>query len=1342
MSWTGGGPTSALWYGNAKNQQTITSNYEYLNVKFLSTTLTTASTINAINTNSFDMNTITFSTNQIHLSSNTILTGANASLYINGILVTDASNASNVSQWADFPAINTINANNKNIINLTSLFGSNIFASNIYNSQTLWGSNINTSTLNVRGQFTGSNITANNITIRNTVSASNGNFTTTTANDAVFVNTTSIFTNTTLLASVNGTITTLSNTNLKSRTANISNFYGKLMYGENLFLSSIIALSNIYGATIEGETLDVGTIITNTDIYGSNLFVSTIITEGLVASNIQIGSITGNGFSFITVGTGNFNTLNVSNIVSSNSIHSNIFSYNIYNSNVIDTSSLITNTINALGNTATDSLNVVNNTTLNTLTINGSANTNNAFYVNGGMYLNSDIDANTEANIVIGLPPKYLHDINNIRNITVEKITVIGGSTNNTVIGIPVAPFRNNSIVEIGVTEFSPAQVSIYGFNPLGDTTALDVYGEMNVNVGSFNSYYVANFYPVNIEANAINVYGISFLNGGVVITGLLEATGAITVTGLAQLTGDLNVTGLTTLTGETNILGGLTVEAGIAVVGAMFFGEGDFVIGDSSGSAFLNNYNVYIYYNGLDIKNITVNGTGDFRQSVSILGNLTAPTFITSNITASNIAVRTITTSNITASNITVRTITTSNIIASNITVPTITATNIITSNLTVNTSANIDTTLYLRQNDTLSYAPTLIFENTNTAKSATIDLTPEGSLNFNSDDIVIGANSNLALSANSNVLIASPNPIQVYSQIRLSEYPALNSNPTQLIFTNESNTKSASIAFNSTSNLLTIQSSNLNIGATTVNIVGTSNVFMRGISSIVLESDDTIINGLSNVGLVSELGNVFLGSGIQTSVVGGLVVNIQSSGNIDIGATGNIFSQCDGDLTLNSFSNTLMTATGTIGIGAQEDAQLVSANGRLILASGGSNNVEINAIGTGSIIANTFGTGGILLYNGSNNGIAINNTAVNLGSDGDINLTASNTINLSSTGNTSIIGNDVGIIAQDSLVLAGVTNVTIEAGQVDFIDSININFNNTTLSNIGTLYASNATIASISTLRFSTGTLFANSISSINFQASNIQASNIFTSTLRATNTMTASTIAIDRITGNASATNVFTNNLFPLSAGAQVGYGPTLAGGGYYNFGFHRSTFTTNINPATDGSSTQNNIKVVGHLSTVSLGVSSINFKSYPFISTLNNPVATASVSISGSATSVLIQSNTLSFPFPGHYRVDQKYAIHKGSGGGTHGSLVYSSNGTVSNIKNAVNWPTQGMASVAFLDTANFSTFTTATTTVVANTGNLTRNLYFFDDGSGTYTTSLYMSPPTITYIPSPGILPDT
>jgi hypothetical protein len=236
----------------------------------------------------------------------------------------------------------------------------------------------------------------------------------------------------------------------------------------------------------------------------------------------------------------------------------------------------------------------------------------------------------------------------------------------------------------------------------------------------------------------------------------------------------------------------------------------------------------------------------------------------------------------NVISPNITALTLTASNITASNITVPSIITPNIITSNLTVDTSAIINTRLYLRQNDTLSYDPTLIFENTTTAKSATIDLTSQGSLNFSSEDIVIGATSNLALSGDSNVLIASPNPINVYSQIRLSEFPSINPNPTELIFQNEDATKSASIAFDSGIELLTIQASNLtfqggltaslsapqanvlgqtNVGIfadRTVNVVASSNIYMNGVSSIVMESDDIGINGLSNASMFSEFGNV----------------------------------------------------------------------------------------------------------------------------------------------------------------------------------------------------------------------------------------------------------------------------------------------------------------------------------------------------------------------------------------------------------------------------------------------------------------------------------------------------
>jgi len=544
-------------------------------------------------------------------------------------------------------------------------------------------------------------------------------------------------------------------------------------------------------------------------------------------------------------------------------------------------------------------------------------------------------------------------------------------------------------------------------------------------------------------------------------------------------------------------------------------------------------------------------------------------------------------------------------------------------------------------------------------------------------------------------------------------------------------------------TSNLTvdTIQSSNLDIGATTINIVANSNIYMNGISSIVLESDDTIITGLSNVALFSQFGNVLVGSGLQTLITGGLVVNIQSSGNIDIGAVGNLFAQCDGEMTLNSFSNTLISATGTIAVGAQGDAQFVSANGRCILASGGSNNVEINAVGTGSIIANTFGTGGILLYNGSNNGIGINNTGVNLGSDSDIDLIASNTIILNAPF-VNILGSNTAIQSISTLRLSTGTLFA------NTIQSLQMNISNINSSNITTPALSTNTI-STATLNvnfinaptnINVGKTIIPSVGTIDLGAQGFNYRQLFISSIRCVSSIITSTITTDRLFPTFDS-GVRTANLYPNSAGAQIGFGPALASGGFYNIGTFRSTITTNLLGASDGATTANNIKVVGHLSTTSLGVSTINFKQYPFISTLNNSIATATVSVSGSATSVLIQSNTLRFPFPGHYRVDQKYAIHKGSGGGTHGSLVYSSNGTVSNIKNAVNWPTQGMASVAFLDTANFSTFTTATTTVVANTGNLTRNLYYFDDGSGTYTTSLYMSPPVITYIPSPGITPD-
>jgi hypothetical protein len=66
----------------------------------------------------------------------------------------------------------------------------------------------------------------------------------------------------------------------------------------------------------------------------------------------------------------------------------------------------------------------------------------------------------------------------------------------------------------------------------------------------------------------------------------------------------------------------------------------------------------------------------------------------------------------------------------------------------------------------------------------------------------------------------------------------------------------------------------------------------------------------------------------------------------------------------------------------------------------------------------------------------------------------------------------------------------------------------------------------------------------------------------------------------------------------------------------------------------------------------------------------------------------------------------------------------------------------MSAVPFQDKTGFSTFTSVSATILANSANLTRDVFYYDSGTGTYTADFYLAPPTITYIPSPGILPDT
>ena len=1132
-------------------------------------------------------------------------------------------------------------------ITTSNITTTNITTTNITTSN-LFASNINTSTLNT-SNLNATNISNTNLITRN-VTLSTDLSTWNSTN--IFLNGSRVLYNNNYYRAIRDNLNVVPISNIPFWASNTS--YEKFNYAFLEGLGTYVCVSNTSGTVTPPNA--------NPTIWNF-AFISRVPTLVWVLENtFQTASITGDQFSFLTIGTVNACNINVSSTTASNIYTGNIFSQNICNANNITTA-----TLNASGNTVLNNLNVTGNTTLNSLTTSGQVYTQNILNVQGLMSLQTNIYGKTN-DITLLVPPytttpQYTVDILNIRQGQFESLNIFGGSTGRQL----TPPYRNDTVVNIGTSEICPAIVTIGGVNSFADSAALTVYGEVSVELGSFNSYYTANFYPLNFEANAINVYGTSFLNGATTITGFTDILGSFNAQGIATFLGTINVAGLLTAEGAINVAGLLTAEAGVAVTGFTQFQLGDIVIGDSGGGV-TNNYNVYIYYNGLDIENITVNGNGDFRQNVNVNGTLTVNNLVINNGSFNSNTIQKLFVSSITGYS---------------------------NRNVEFTNSVNFNAPVYIKESE---YNPTLIFENSN-ALQGTISLSSEY-FGIAGENIAIAGNSNVVISAGSNVILASINPISVYSRLLLKEFPEGSSNYPTLLFENSNATKTGSIEFNTEDETLVASSS----GA-------------------------IYLSGVAGAGLYSELGPVVAVSLSNTASLSGTDVNVfATDGDMTISANGGLLSQIVGNIDIQGFSNINIATFNSNTSGFDTGLQFTVDN--VILRA--QSNMTITSA-TGYMNINSLGT---LNLSSSNDSVNITTTDLN-----PINISASGGGNviLGSSSNTTIaIGNSESISLEANnyfKVLRGSATTSVE-NNIDYISyagdiilgapSGKVRVNSSNLNVLG----------SISTIGISTGTFFANSISSINFQASNI-----FTSTIRATNTITASTISIDRIVGLASATNVFTNNLFPLGAGAQVGYGPALGSAGYYNFGHFRSTFTTNINPSSDGATTANNIKIQGHLSTVSLGVSTINFKQYPFISTLSNAIATASATVANAPVLTRLQSNALRFPFPGTYNITQKYSISKGSGGGTHGCLIYDSNTATTTVANGNNWSRMGMASVPFHDQAGVSTFTTAVTTVLVNSANLTRDLYYYDSGSGNYTASFYIAQPTIEYIPSPGLTRD-
>jgi len=1098
--------------------------------------------------------------------------------------------------------ISSINANN---INFSSLIGDNIstnyISTNLLNSRSI--STINLSSSNIASQ----NLSSVNIFF-DTLNGTAGNITTLTGTNLVYSN--GIFSNITTEI-LNADITVFNSTSIGYLVANnISTGFINSANGlfTNLFTSTITAHKGIFQSTATGFLI-VNNISSGLIQSGNGLF------NNLTASNLIIDS-----FSTLAVNVSTINTNNISSGLATISIlnTSNITSYNITNSNLLSNAG---------------------DAQFNTLTTNGALNTNNSLNLEGGMNMNSDIIGRSNEYLSYdGYQVQFFQSLDQILNITTNELNVIGCGTGNAF--NPLLPLRNNSIVNIGETQFAPGIVTIYGVSA-DFTNALTVYG-----ITSFTGDATIN--------GLTTVNGLTDLNGDLTVIGLTTITGDTDITGLTSITGNTDINGACEITGATNILGGLTVEAGIAVAGAMTFQAGVIEIGDPV-PGITNNFNFYCYYSNAYFQNLNVNLNADFQQNVNVVGTLTANILNLNSTTSKYANISTLFVSSLIGYRGLFNSISTNYISTGALSVSegifNGISTNYISSGSLYSREINADT-IY-------SFSTLTSTINFTSAKGELIELQADVSpgivLYRNVDgvqevDTILATNNVLGFNIQSISTIA----IQAQNEIVLNSGKIIGLVATDLVVID-----GPGLSVNSNATISSINTTQLTVSSILSSNIISETIFLQGT----------------------------LGGGTGMS----LYRNIQDTQVLDTDIAIN-------DITgffIQSISTINITADKTIGIGTNEQLLLSATNN--ITATTPQFNIVSNAT-VSSINTNFISTGGIY----ADRATIVNDLSAN-------NLFTTNLL-------TFFIGNPLPfqspVTFNDNLNISG-NNIS----NTFLLQSSNISTN---FISTGSLFVDNSVENSISSLRTSTGALFAGVISSIQFNASSINANRAF----------------INNLTGSATAT--FTTNLYPQSAGAQLGFFGSAGtnSGGFYNQINVRSTLTQVIVPDVVGAFS-NNIRVQGNLSTQNVFVSSINNKLYPYTSTLNIPFSTFSITGNQAGTPILLYSN-VDFRTQGFHRISQKSIISKNTGGSSadiHANIFY----TVGAFPSTPSI-TDGYSALPFINQDNASTFTTLVSEFYVSTPT-TRNILYYDSTANNYTARLYMGTLFDTYTPQFGINPE-
>jgi hypothetical protein len=311
-------------------------------------------------------------------------------------------------------------------------------------------------------------------------------------------------------------------------------------------------------------------------------------------------------------------------------------------------------------------------------------------------------------------------------------------------------------------------------------------------------------------------------------------------------------------------------------------------------------------------------------------------------------------------------------------------------------------------------------------------------------------------------------------------------------------------------------------------------------------------------------------------------------------------------------------------------------------------------------------------------------------------------------------------------------------------------------------------------------------------------LRTQDLSTFTLQAS-TITAGTMTLDRLFNGPIASATTTQNLYPFSAGALVGFGSNVSQNGYYAEGHFRSTFTQVIQPSFDAGVLSNVVRINGivssqimnvstfnanavtsvtgsvssfttnaltigtgggfinipfiqsvlvstiqmnntQLNTSNITLSTINRKLYPYTSTLGVPASTFSLSgaLANNITSPLVLYSNVAFPHAGFFNFSQ--------------SAIFSRTNATANVPQASIFYTPGIypstlsnvdayGSLPYLGYDSVSSFTTLSETLYVSTTQLTRNIIYSDPTGNAYTANLFMSPITLQYVPNNSLNPE-